>query len=452
MAHESPLVCSVLLAGGAGTRLWPLSRELYPKQLVKFIGNDSLVQSTIRRLEPLLDRQHVLVVCGQQHYHEIARHMSQIGLAPEGKILFEPSGRNTAPAILLAVCHVMAQGHDPVLCVFPADHVIADLQRFHEKLAAAIRLAQAGRIVTFGIQPSYPETGYGYVEGGEQLSEGAFTIRRFVEKPDRSTAQRYLEAGNFYWNSGMFAFKASVIRQEYERYQPDLFERMQRMVTEEHPISKHSYEQLPAISIDYAIMEHTEKGAVLPSDFGWSDIGSWKSLYDFLTKDPQENVIDGDVMVQDTTGCFILGRDRLIATNHLKNLAVVDTPDSLFVSDLEHSRDVKQIVSSLKAAGRKEYQQHRTAYLPWGTVTLLELSGTVKVERIMVYPAERMPISREGRGSNHLVVFEGQAELDSEKSQHLMPGDIVSLSDSTAAHLHNLGSSPLGVIRICLGP
>ena len=450
MAHEPSMVCPVLLAGGTGTRLWPVSRELYPKQLVKFIGDDSLVQSTIKRLEPLLDRQQVLVVCGQQHYHEIARQMVEIGLSPEGRILFEPAGRNTGPAILLAVCHVMTQGRDPVLCVFPADHVIADRRRFHEKLAAAIRLAEAGSIVTFGIQPGYPETGYGYLEGGDELAEGAFRIRRFVEKPDRDTAQRYLDAGNFYWNSGMFAFKASVIRQEYGRYQPELLERMQRMVTEAHPISKQSYEQLPDISIDYAIMEHTEKGVVLPSDFGWSDIGSWKSLYDFLAKDAQDNVIDRDVLAKDTEGCFILGRDRLIATNHLKNMVVVETPDSVFVSDLEHSRDVKQIVSNLKAAGRREYQQHRTAYLPWGTVTMLEHSGTLKVERIMVYPGERMPISLELHDSNHLIVFEGRAELDSQKSQSLVPGDIVSLSRSTAVQLQNLGSSPLGVIRISI--
>ncbi len=451
MAHEPSMVCPVLLAGGTGTRLWPVSRELYPKQLVKFIGDDSLVQSTIKRLEPLLDRRDVLVVCGQQHYHEIARQMEQIGLSPEGKILREPSGRNTAPAILLAVCHVMARNHDPVLCVFPADHVIADRQRFHEKLAAAIRLAEAGYIVTFGIQPSYPETGYGYVEGGDQISEGAFRIRRFVEKPDRSTAHRYLQAGNFFWNSGMFAFRTSVIRQEYQRYQPNLLARMQRLLADGHPIPQQAYDQLPDISIDYAIMEHTAQGVVLPSDFGWSDIGSWKSLYDFLPKDPQGNVIDGDVLVKDTAGCFILGRDRLIATNHLKNTVVVETPDSVFVSDLEHSRDVKEIVASLKAAGRRECHQHRTAFLPWGTTTVLEHSGAVKVERITVYPGERLPVIREPHQINHLVVFEGQAVLDSQDTKRLGPGEIVSLTHAAGVYLQNVGSSPLGVIQISLG-
>ena len=211
-------VYAILLAGGTGTRLCPVSRELYPKQLVKFIGNDSLVQSTIKRLSPVLDAASVRIVCGEQHFHETARHMQDIGLPAEGKIICEPSGRNTAPAILLAVLHTLSAYRDAVLCVFPADHVIGDIESFHERLKAAIRLADQGYIVTFGITPHYPETGYGYVEGGQQVSEGALTIKRFVEKPDKKTARQYITAGNFFWNSGMFAFKASVILEEFRTY------------------------------------------------------------------------------------------------------------------------------------------------------------------------------------------------------------------------------------------
>ena len=348
MADSANNVYAILLAGGTGTRLWPVSRQLYPKQLVKFIGDDSLVQSTIKRLSPVVDTENVRIVCGEQHFHETARHMQGIGLQADGKIICEPSGRNTAPAILLAVLHTLVQEKDAVLCVFPADHVIGNIERFHESLEAAIRLADRGYIVTFGIRPHYAETGYGYVEGNAAVSEGALRVARFVEKPDRKTAQQYIKAGNFFWNSGMFAFKASVIMDEFRTWQPDLFEKMNAIFDPVHPITKAEYDRLPDISIDYAVMEKTTRGVVLPSDFGWSDIGYWKSLYDFLPKDADLNVIDGDVIANDTRGCFILGRDRLIAVNHLKDTVVVETPDSIFVSDIDHSRNVKSIVARLK--------------------------------------------------------------------------------------------------------
>src|SRR5210317_1065090 len=221
MGDLADKVYAILLAGGTGTRLWPVSRQLYPKQLVKFIGDDSLVQSTIKRLSPVLDMENVKIVCGEQHFHETARHMQGIGLQADGKIICEPSGRNTAPAILLAVLHTLIVEKDAVLCVLPADHVIGNIERFHERLAAAIRLAERGYIVTFGIRPHYAETGYGYVEGDAAISEGALRVKRFVEKPDRKTAQQYIKAGNFFWNSGMFAFKASVILDEFRAWQPD---------------------------------------------------------------------------------------------------------------------------------------------------------------------------------------------------------------------------------------
>ncbi len=345
MADLKRRIYPVLLAGGTGTRLWPVSRALYPKQLVKFIGDDSLVQSTIKRLAPAMDLQNVRVVCGEQHYHEIARHVDEIGLTAKGKIISEPSGRNTAPAILLAAFHIRHLDEDGLLFIFPADHVIGDLESFHERLQAAIRLADNGHLVTFGIKPNYPETGYGYIEGGADVSGTALQVKRFVEKPDHPTAEKYIRAGNFFWNSGMFAFKASTILEEFQAHQPQLLALMEDIFSAEKALSKKDYDRLDNISIDYAIMEKTDKCVVLPSDFGWSDIGSWKSLYDFLEKDSDQNVIDGDVIAHDTRNCFLLGHDRLIATNQVQDLVVVETPDSIFVSDLEHSRDVKTIVS-----------------------------------------------------------------------------------------------------------
>ena len=229
-----------------------------------------------------------------------------------------------------------------------------------------IRLASADYIVTFGIRPGYPETGYGYIEGQTLISEGALSINRFVEKPDLQTARHYVEAGNYFWNSGMFAFKASVVAEEFKTFQPDLYHRIKTLAAASGTLRREDYQLLPNISIDVAVMEKTQKGAVLPSDFGWSDIGSWKSLYDFLPKDENQNVFHGDVICNNTHNCFIMGHERLIAANHLNNVVIVETPDSIFVSDIENRRDVKSIVATLKEMGRWECQQHTTASNPWG--------------------------------------------------------------------------------------
>jgi mannose-1-phosphate guanylyltransferase/mannose-6-phosphate isomerase len=445
-------VYAILLAGGTGTRLWPVSRQLYPKQLVKFIGDDSLVQSTIKRLAPVLDLERVRIVCGAQHLHETSRHLEDIGLQPQGKIICEPSGRNTAPAILLAVIHTLAREKDAILCVFPADHVVDDLERFHERLRAAIRLADQGYLVTFGVTPHYAETGYGYVEGGQEVADGALSILRFVEKPDKATAQKFIEAGNFFWNSGMFAFRASVIVDEFRTYQPAILNQMRALFSGADPIAKEAYEQLPDISIDYAIMERTRKGVVLPSDFGWSDIGSWKSLYDFLPKDADQNVIDGDVIARNTQSCFILGWDRLIATNHLKNVVVVETPDSIFVSDIDHSRDVKSIVTRLKEDGRKEYHQHRTVHLTWGSRTLLEQRDDFSVFRAIVDPAAVIQADLDAAGILHLLVLKGEACVQSGGCKYcLHVGESTTVSGDAGVSIENSGDQPLYLLQVQIG-
>lgn len=339
-------VYSVLLAGGTGSRLWPVSRELYPKQLGKFIGDNSFVQLTIKRIEPLLDTEKIRIICGSEHFHETAKHMKSIGIDPEGKNFCEPCGRNTAPAILYALLTILKKDTDPVLCIFPADHVIDNVDMFLDKLKSAIKFANSGYIVTFGITPHYPETGYGYVEGGDSVSEGALKLKRFVEKPNLSTAKTYLDAGKNFWNSGMFAFKASVMLEDFKAYQKEMIVKMDQIISVGEFPEKEAYEQLNDISIDHAIMEKTKKGVALPSEFGWSDIGSWKSLYDFLPKDDDNNVVDGDVIAKDTKNSFIMGHKRLIATNHINNMIVVETPDSVFVSDIDNSRDVKSIVKN----------------------------------------------------------------------------------------------------------
>ena len=444
-------VYPILLAGGAGTRLWPVSRELYPKQLVKFIGNNSLIQSTVKRLMPSLDMENMRIVCGNEHVHEIARHIEEIGIRTDEIIIAEPCGRNTAPAILLAMLNILKNEDDAVLCIFPADHVIRNNDAFHEKLLSSIKLAEMGYIVTFGIKPDYPETGYGYIEGADEIREHAFSVKRFVEKPDMETAKRYVEAGNFFWNSGMFTFKASVMMEELNIHQSELLAKMEQLDLSGSMVSQKDYERLPNISIDYAVMEKTDKSAVLPSDFGWSDIGSWKSLYDFIPKDANGNVIDGDVISNRTKNCFIMGYERLIATNKIKNMIVVETPDSVFVSDMESSRDVKSIVEKLKQKGRSEYQKHKTSYYPWGTSTVLEMNDDCKVEKLILYPGSELKIKPHSSIIKHLVVIRGSGKMISDNQSRLFnKGESVILSESQTITLENHEKELLNIISMTL--
>jgi len=444
-------VYPILLAGGAGTRLWPVSRELYPKQLVKFIGNNSLIQSTVKRLMPPLDMENMRIVCGNEHVHEIARHIEEIGIRTDEIIIAEPCGRNTAPAILLAMLNILKNEDDAVLCIFPADHVIRNNDAFHEKLLSSIKLAEMGYIVTFGIKPDYPETGYGYIEGAGEIREHAFSVKRFVEKPDMETAKWYVEAGNFFWNSGMFTFKASVMMEELNIHQPELLTKMEQLDLSGSMVFQKDYERLPNISIDYAVMEKTDKSAVLPSDFGWSDIGSWKSLYDFIPKDANGNVIDGDVISNRTKNCFIMGYERLIATNKIKNMVVVETPDSVFVSDMESSRDVKSIVEKLKQRGRSEYQKHKTSYYPWGTSTVLEMNDDCKLEKLILYPGSELKIKPHSSTIKHLVVIRGSGKMISDNQSRLFnKGESVILSESQTITLENPEKETLNIISMTL--
>jgi mannose-1-phosphate guanylyltransferase/mannose-6-phosphate isomerase len=451
MASVDLPVYPVLLAGGSGTRLWPVSRELYPKQLARLIGKESLIQITLRRLIPPFQAENVRVVCGEQHVYEIARHMEDVGIPSRGRIISEPTGRNTAPAILLACLQIRADAEDAVLGVFPADHMIGDVVAFHAKLTAAVELAAQGRIVTFGIRPYYPETGYGYVEAGAAAPGGSLTIRRFVEKPDLDTARGYLAAGNFFWNSGMFAFRASVILDEFRVHQPRLLQEMERLRVPGRSIPKEAYQNLPDLSIDYAVMEKTDKGVVLPSDFGWSDIGSWKSLYDFLPKDADGNVLDGDVIAQETRNCFVMAYERLIATNRLQNLVVVETPDSIFVSDLDTSRDVKSIVAELKQKGRIEHHRHRTLHFPWGKRTLLEETDGHRTSGLVIYPRASASLDEPAGAIVHLFVLSGRGRLRAGRRRRQMSvEDAVTLPAGSVIHIENPQDEPLQMVEIAV--
>jgi len=453
MPKQGMKIYPVLLAGGTGSRLWPISRELYPKQLVNLVGADSLVQSTIKRLLPELDAAHVRIVCGEEHFYEIARHLEEINVPAAGKIISEPCGRNTAPAILLATLNILKKEKDAILLIFPSDHVIRHADQFRERLKKAVALAKKNYIVTFGIKPDAPETGYGYIEGAKAVDGDALAVKRFVEKPDEKTAARYLKAGNFFWNSGMFAFKASVMLSEFRTYEPALLKKMQKIVSAGPKIPAAQYCELPDISIDYAIMEKTKKGAVLPSDFGWSDIGSWKSLYDFLPKGDFNNVVEGDVILQETRNCFIRSDNRLIVANDLDNIVIVETPDTVFVSDLHKSKNVKSIVNDLKEQGRKECKSHVKVYRPWGTYTILEENGNTKIKRIVVYPGAKLSMQMHHHRSEHWIVVKGTAKIvNGDQVIFLEENQSTYVAKTTRHRLENPGKVPLHLIEVQIGP
>ena len=444
-------VYPVLLAGGSGSRLWPISRELYPKQLVNLVGDDSLIQNTIKRLSPLLKSEEVRVVCGEDHFFEIGRHLEEMQIPSEGKVISEPCGRNTAPAILLAVLEILKKDKGAVILIFPSDHVISDIEEFQKNLKTAIDLANADYIVTFGIKPDYPETGYGYIEGAKKIKGGAHAIKRFVEKPDEKTARKYVKAGNFFWNSGMFAFKASVLIKEFKAYEPDMLKRLLKL-TSKGDITMEAYRKLPDKSIDYAIMEKTKKGVVLPVDFGWSDIGSWKSLYDFLPKEEDDNVTEGDVILQNTRGCFIRGDNRLVVANDLENIVIVETPDTVFVSALETSKNVKTIVQGLKKQGRPEYKSHVTVYRPWGTYTILEENNSSKIKRIVVYPGAKLSLQMHYHRSEHWIVAQGTAKItNGDQVIILKENESTFVPKANRHRLENPGRIPLHIIEVQMG-
>jgi mannose-1-phosphate guanylyltransferase/mannose-6-phosphate isomerase len=443
----------VLLAGGSGTRLWPVSRELFPKQLVNFIGDESLIQTTVKRLLPLFDASKIRVVCGKNHSHDVIRDMDALAISVQGIAIDEPCGRNTAPAILLAVLEILKENRDALVFIFPADHLIGDVSLFHQSVQSAYSLALDGYIVTFGITPGYPEVGYGYIEASEIQRGAGFAIKRFVEKPDLKTAQKYLEAGCFYWNSGMFAFKASVVLDEFQKYKPQMVEQLKAMVTGKIPLNEDNYSRLESTSIDYAVMENTDKGVVLPVDFGWNDIGSWKSLYDFIPKDENGNVIlSGDVILQNTKNCFVMGHKRLIALNNLEEVVIVVTPDAVFVSDMENSRDVKNIVATLKENGRREYRVHTTENKSWGYLKRLKDSDGSQINELVVFKNAEIPEMILEEQSKQLLVVEGEAKM-------IVDDQTCTLEESQALHIPagsfhrvgNPGDKDLRLIEVIKG-
>lgn len=442
------MILPVILSGGSGTRLWPLSRELYPKQLLPLTGDRTMLQETALRLKGL-DAVAPMIVCNEEHRFMVAEQMRQINVEPSG-ILLEPIGRNTAPAVALAALHALSTGEDPLLLVLPADHVVQNVDHFQASVRVGAALAVDGHLITFGVVPDKPETGYGYIKVGKGLAEGVFAVDQFVEKPDQSTAEKYIEDGGFCWNSGMFLFKASSFIEELDRHNPVMMAAChQTMAGKENDLDftrfdEEAFRACPADSIDYAVMEKTDLAAIVPLDAGWSDVGSWSSLADVIQSDNNGNVLQGDVLTVDCKQNLIHASSRLVAAIGLEDCCIVETKDAVLVSPKNRDQDVKKIVEQLKLQERDESVLHRRVNRPWGAYESVDQGPTFQVKRLTIHPGGRLSLQKHQRRAEHWVVVSGVAsitkgvktfELKANESAYIPPNTLHRLENTQDVHL-----------------
>jgi mannose-1-phosphate guanylyltransferase / mannose-6-phosphate isomerase len=463
------LIQPVVLSGGSGTRLWPLSREKYPKQLLPLIGEDSLLQATVRRVEGVvgLEVAPPMVVCNEEYRFVIAEQLRVMG--KPGTIVLEPLGRNTAPALAIAALQAIQSGADPVLLVMPADHVIVDVAAFQAVVRQGAALAEDGAVVTFGITPDAPETGYGYIQSGDAFgAHGAKRIARFVEKPDLATAQSYLDAGSYSWNSGLFMVRASVWLEALEACRPDIAAACRaasehgRVDGEFVRVGKEAFSACPSDSIDYAVMERIAGeqatpsslpvGVVLALSAGWSDVGAWEALWAVLPKDALGNVAQGDVMMQDSRNTLALSEGRLIACVGVDDLIVVETADAILVANKNRTQDVKKIVDRLKQAGRTEGQTHRKVFRPWGWYDSVDSGERFQVKRIVVKPGASLSLQMHHHRAEHWIVVSGTAKVTvGDKILLLSENESTYIPLGTTHRLENPGKLALEMIEVQSG-
>lgn len=447
----------LILAGGSGTRLWPLSRQSYPKQFLQIGKEKTLMQKTAVRSLKNVSAEEILIISNREYKFLIKEQLAEVGIKEEQNIILEPQGRNTAPAVALAAAFardVLNCGEDEVLFVCPSDHLISPEERFAGYVEEAEKLAKLGYIVTFGVNPTRPETGYGYIKEGnllanEGLSYRANKVKQFVEKPDLETAKNYLLEGGYYYNSGMFAFSLKTIFSELKKHAPEILEITDRGYEK----ALEAFSEMPSISIDYAILEKSDSVAVLPLDVMWSDVGSWDSFFEVLEKDENNNVKIGDVLDVDTTNSLILAQNRLVATIGLEDLLVIDTPDALLISHRKESQKVKEIVDQLKKSGRANLTTtNSTVARPWGSFTVLEEGPRYKIKRILVLPGEKLSLQRHCHRSEHWVVVKGTATVRVEdKEVFLHENESIYVPKSSLHRLANPGKIPLEIIEVQVG-
>jgi len=462
------MLIPIILSGGSGTRLWPLSRELYPKQLLSLVGERTMLQETAARLTGLEDVGAPIVVCNDSHRFMVAEQMREFGTAAQA-IILEPVGRNTAPAVAVAALVALEKSKgkdkskgkssdaDPVLLVLPADHVIRNVAAFQSAVQAGLAAANAGKLVTFGVVPDRPETGYGYIRR-EKGAGPSYPVAEFVEKPDAATAEKYVASGDYFWNSGMFMFRARAFLGELKAHAPAILSACEdavaaakrdldftRLPTEE-------FGACPSDSIDYAVMEKTQVAVVVPLDAGWSDVGSWSALQDVLPTDAQGNVMAGDVIVEDAQGCYLHATSRMIAAVGLRDHVVVETKDAVLVAPRDKVQDVKQLVSKLKAQGRYETSLHREVFRPWGSYDSIDNGDRFQVKRLVVKPGASMSLQLHHHRAEHWIVVTGTARITRGEETFLLgENESTYIPVGTKHRIENPGKVPLHIIEVQSG-
>ncbi|WP_373321453.1 mannose-1-phosphate guanylyltransferase/mannose-6-phosphate isomerase [Vogesella indigofera] len=456
----------IILSGGSGTRLWPLSRGLFPKQFLPLVAETTMLQATLARLDGIAACRQPLIVCNEDHRFIVAEQLRQAKVASSA-ILLEPVARNTAPAIAVAALQAVQGGDDPLLLVLAADHVIADVAAFHAAVALAQRAAETGALVTFGIVPTVPETGYGYIEKGRnsergmwnEIPMGTYPVSRFVEKPDLATAEDYVASGRYLWNSGMFMFRASALIDELTKFSPEIVAACSAALDGASAdldflrLDATAFAQSPEDSIDYAVMEKTDKAVVVPLSAGWSDVGSWSALWEVAEKNVDGNVLKGDVLAVDSQNSYLHSANgRLVAAVGVADLVVVDTDDAVMVAHKGQVQRVKKIVDMLKASGRKEAAQHRVVYRPWGCYDSIDNGTRYQVKRITVTPGAKLSVQMHHHRAEHWIVVSGTAKvLNGDKEVLLTENQSIYIPVGVVHALENPGKIPLELIEVQSG-
>ena len=450
------MLIPVLLSGGVGSRLWPLSRELNPKQFLPLAGSLSLLEQTMERTQSL-NAGAPIIVCNDEHRFTVAEQMRGIGANPEA-IILEPMGKNTAPAVAVAALQAIKQSADSVMLVMPADHVVRDVDAFATAVDLGMVQAQAGQLVTFGIVPESPETGYGYIRRDKALSSGSFAIAEFVEKPSLDVAQKYLDSGEYFWNSGMFLIGAKAYLDELEALAPGILQAAQAAFQQANNdldfvrLDAEAFAKCPDDSIDYAVMEKTDKGVVVPMSCGWSDVGAWSSLWNVGDKDASGNVVVGDTLLHHTENSYVHSNSRLVTTVGVDNIVVVETPDAVLVADKDQVQDVKAIVNTLKAEGRSEANTHTKVYRPWGSYESLAIADRFQVKRIIVNPGQKLSLQLHHHRAEHWIVVSGTAVVTCGETESVLTEDQSTYIPLGVKHrLANTGVIPLELIEVQSG-
>ncbi|HET7766010.1 MAG TPA: mannose-1-phosphate guanylyltransferase/mannose-6-phosphate isomerase [Burkholderiales bacterium] len=449
----------VVLSGGSGSRLWPMSRRLLPKQFLPLTSERSLLQETVMRLQGVPGTRAPILVSNGEHRFLVAEQMREIGVKPEVQIL-EPVGRNTAPAVAVAALQVQSRHPDACVFVLPSDQLIQDVPAFHEAIATALPLAAGGSLVTFGITPRGPVTGYGYLERGEPIagSKGSHRVARFVEKPDLETARRYVSSGRFFWNSGMFVFLAKRYLEELQRFRPDIASaaraawQASRSDLDFMRLDTAAFEACPSDSVDYAVMERTSASVMVQADIGWSDVGSWQALWETGKKDENGNVARGDVDLRDVKECYIRAESRLVSVLGARDLVVVETDDAVLVADKSRTQEVKEVVETLARNARTEHVSHSRVYRPWGYYESIDAGDRFQVKRIMVKPGEALSLQMHHHRAEHWVVVSGTARVTRDEETKLLAENESTYIPIGAKHrLENPGKTPLFLIEVQSG-